>query len=137
MSKVLVVEDDESTQELIRYILESKGLIVDVANDGGVAIKKVRTSPPDVIVLDIMLPSMDGYQVCKIIKHNAIYKSIPIIMLSAKTGREDINKGMELGADDYMTKPFDNKKLVEKVLSFAASKPEQKAQKERCIKKEM
>lgn len=127
MSKVLVVEDDESTQELIRFTLENKGFTVDAVNDGSLAIKQIRTNTPDVIVLDIMLPSMDGYQVCQIIKHNVLYQSIPIIMLSAKIKREDISKGLEHGADDYMTKPFEPEKLVEKVRSFAAKKPGLKA----------
>ncbi|MFH1710360.1 MAG: response regulator [bacterium] len=122
MSKVLVVEDDTSTAELIKFTLEAKGLNVDTAGDGGEAVKKVRTNTPDLIVLDIMLPTMDGYQVCEIIKHNIMWQNLPIIMLSAKIRREDISKGIEKGADEYMTKPFDPNKLMERVIFFLSKK---------------
>jgi len=122
MSKVLVVEDDFSTAELIKFTLGTKDISVDVAGDGGEAIKKVRTNTPDVIVLDIMLPTMDGYQVCELIKHNVLWQSIPIIMLSAKVQREDVSKGLEKGADEYMTKPFEPNKLMERVLFFLSKK---------------
>jgi len=122
MNKVLVVEDDASTVELIRFTLETKGLTVDLAGDGGEAVKKVRVNTPDIIVLDIMLPTMDGYQVCEIIKHNVLYESIPIIMLSAKIKREDISKGIEKGADEYLTKPFDPNNLLSRVMFFLSKK---------------
>jgi len=122
MSKVLVVEDDFSTAELIKFTLGTKDISVDIAGDGGEAIKKVRTNMPDVIVLDIMLPTMDGYQVCELIKHNVLWQGIPIIMLSAKVQREDISKGLEKGADEYMTKPFEPNKLMERILFFLSKK---------------
>ena len=122
MSKVLVVEDDFSTAELIKFTLGTKDISVDIAGDGGEAIKKVRTNTPDVIVLDIMLPTMDGYQVCELIKHNVLWQSIPIIMLSAKVQREDVSKGLEKGADEYMTKPFEPNKLMERILFFLSKK---------------
>jgi DNA-binding response OmpR family regulator len=118
MNKILVVEDDESTAELINFTLRSHGFDVALARDGGSAIKKVKSYGPDLIVLDIMLPIMDGFQVCEIIKHDALYRNIPIIMLSAKIRREDISKGLEMGADEYMTKPFEPSQLVEKVIYF-------------------
>jgi len=122
MSKVLVVEDDFSTAELIKFTLGTKDISVDIAGDGGEAIKKVRTNTPDLIVLDIMLPTMDGYQVCELIKHNVLWQGIPIIMLSAKVQREDISKGLEKGADEYMTKPFEPNKLMERILFFLSIK---------------
>jgi DNA-binding response OmpR family regulator len=122
MSKVLVVEDDLSTAELIKFTLESKGLKVDLAGDGSEAVKKVRINTPDLIILDIMLPTMDGYQVCEIIKHNVLYQSLPIIMLSAKIRREDISKGLEKGADEYITKPFEPDHLIERVTFFLSKK---------------
>ena len=115
MSKILVVEDDASTAELLKYTLETKGFTVDIAGDGGEAVKKVRLNTPDVIILDIMLPTMDGFQVCEIIKHNVMFENLPIIMLSAKVRKEDISKGIEKGADEYITKPFDPAQLVERV----------------------
>jgi len=122
MSKILVVEDDSSTAELLKYTLEQKGMAVDLAGDGGEAVKKVRVNTPDLIVLDIMLPTMDGYQVCEIIKHNIMYESIPIIMLSAKIRREDISMGIEKGAEEYITKPFDPKHLLERVMFYLSKK---------------
>jgi two-component system alkaline phosphatase synthesis response regulator PhoP len=122
MNKVLVVEDDFSTAELIKFTLGTKDISVDIAGDGGEAIKKVRTNTPDLIVLDIMLPTMDGYQVCELIKHNVLWQGIPIIMLSAKVQREDISKGLEKGADEYMTKPFEPNKLMERILFFLSKK---------------
>jgi len=126
MSKVLVVEDDSSTAELIKFTLVTKGIVVDVAGDGGEALKKVRINTPDLIILDIMLPTMDGYQVCAFIKHNVMWQDIPIIMLSAKVQREDISRGIEKGADDYVTKPFDPEKLLEKILFFLSKKGSKK-----------
>ena len=128
MSKVLVVEDDFSTAELIKFTLGTKDISVDIAGDGGEAIKKVRTNTPDLIVLDIMLPTMDGYQVCELIKHNVLWQCIPIIMLSAKVQREDISKGLEKGADEYMTKPFEPDKLTERILFFLSKKTKKEGQ---------
>lgn len=122
MSKVLVVEDDASTAELLKYTLETKGLTVDLAGDGGEAVKKVRVNTPDLIILDIMLPTMDGFQVCEIIKHNILYENLPIIMLSAKVRREDISKGLEKGADEYITKPFEPDRLMERVMYYLKKK---------------
>ncbi|MFC1767667.1 response regulator transcription factor [Candidatus Margulisiibacteriota bacterium] len=120
MSKILIVEDDPSTAELIKFTVEAKGHNTLSAADGGEAVKKVRTDAPDLIVLDIMLPTMDGFQVCQILKHNKAYQSIPIIILSAKIKKEDIDKGLEKGADEYLTKPFDPKTLLLKIESFLA-----------------
>jgi len=118
MSKVLIVEDDASTAELIKFTLEGKGYDILLAGDGGEAVKKVRTDMPDLIILDIMLPTMDGFQVCQILKHNQAYQKIPIIILSAKIKKEDVDKGFETGADDYITKPFDPKHLMERIQLF-------------------
>ena len=123
MNKILVVEDDSATAELIKYTLETKGMTVDIAGDGGEAIKMVRTNTPDLIVLDIMLPTMDGYQVCEIIKHNVLYEHLPIIMLSAKVRKEDISMGIEKGADEYITKPFDPVYLLERVSFYLSKNP--------------
>ena len=118
MAKILVVEDDPSTSELIKYTLETSGFSVAIAGDGGEAMKKVRVDLPDLIVLDVMLPTMDGFQVCQILKHNTAYQKIPIIMLSAKINKEDIKAGLAKGADEYLTKPFDPAHLTEKIKSF-------------------
>jgi two-component system alkaline phosphatase synthesis response regulator PhoP len=122
MHKVLIVEDDFATAELVKFTLQMKDLAVDIAGDGGIAIKKVRTNTPDLIILDIMLPTMDGYQVCEIIKHNILYANIPIIMLSAKVRRDDISMGIDKGAEEYITKPFDPNHLLERVMFYLSKK---------------
>lgn len=107
--KVLVVDDEEAICELIKLDLEFEGYQVETAFDGREALEKVESFQPDLIILDIMLPYISGYDVCKKIneKHN-----IPIILLTAKTDIVDKVLGLELGADDYMTKPFDNRELL-------------------------
>ena len=110
--KILVVDDEPSIQELLKLELEFEGFIVDTASDGQEALDKVESFNPDLILLDLMLPKINGYDVCK--KVNA-EKSIPIIMLTAKTDIIDRVLGLELGADDYMTKPFDNRELIARV----------------------
>lgn len=110
--KVLVVDDEQSICDLIKLDLEFEGYIVDTAYDGREALEKVDSFNPDLIILDVMLPYISGYELCRKIneKHN-----IPIILLTAKTDIVDKVLGLELGADDYMTKPFDNRELLARV----------------------
>jgi DNA-binding response OmpR family regulator len=110
--KVLVVDDEQAICELIKLDLEFEGYLVETAFDGREALEKVESFDPDLIILDVMLPHISGYELCKRIneKHN-----IPIILLTAKTDIVDKVLGLELGADDYMTKPFDNRELLARV----------------------
>ncbi|NTW71716.1 MAG: response regulator transcription factor [Eubacteriaceae bacterium] len=110
--RILVVDDEKSINDLIRLDLEFEGYIVDSAFDGLEAISKADSFNPDLIILDVMLPKMSGFDVCK--KINA-EKSIPIILLTAKTDIIDRVLGLELGADDYITKPFDNRELLARI----------------------
>lgn len=110
--KILVVDDENSMVEIIRYSLEKEGYIVDEAYDGQIAIEKARKIKPDLIVLDVMLPVVDGYQVCKILSTEL---GMPIIMLTAKDDEMDKILGLELGADDYLTKPFSPRELVARI----------------------
>ncbi len=110
--KVLVVDDDENICELIRLYLENEGFDVKIANDGLKAIEIFKSTTPDLVVLDIMLPGADGWQVCREIRK---ISQIPIIMLSAKGETFDKVLGLELGADDYMVKPFEPKELTARV----------------------
>ena len=113
MSKrILIVEDEESIADLEKDYLELSGFEVEVANDGEIGLKKGLEGEFDLIILDLMLPGIDGYQVCREIRHTS---DIPIIMLSAKGETFDKVLGLELGADDYMIKPFDSKELVARV----------------------
>ena len=110
--KILVVDDEQSITDLIKLDLEFEGYQVETAYDGREALEKVESFQPDVIILDIMLPHITGYEVCK--KVNEKY-NIPVILLTAKTDIVDKVLGLELGADDYMTKPFDNRELLARV----------------------
>ncbi|MFR7855069.1 MAG: response regulator transcription factor, partial [Acutalibacteraceae bacterium] len=107
--KVLIVDDDTNICELLRLYLEKDGFDTVIANDGEAAIVKFNVEEPDIILLDIMLPKLDGWQVCRTIRKNS---TVPIIMLTAKGETFDKILGLDLGADDYVTKPFDSKEVV-------------------------
>jgi len=113
--KILVVDDEVDLVETIRFPLEAEGFNVLVAYNGEDALNQARTENPDLILLDIMLPKLDGYKVCRLLKFDERYRNIPIIMLTARVQEKDKTIGMETGADEYITKPFDMDKLLEKV----------------------
>jgi len=110
--KILVVDDDVKTVELVKLYLERDGYQALTAYDGIEALRLVRESCPDLIVLDLMLPDIDGLEVCRILRHES---DVPIIMLTAKTTDQDKLTGLGLGADDYVTKPFSPKVLVARI----------------------
>lgn len=110
---ILIVEDEPSIVTLIKYNLEKAGFLTDVAYNGEDAIKKIEESKFDLIVLDLMLPKMDGMEVCKTVRKNNNY--IPILMLTAKDDEYDKIYGLEMGADDYLTKPFSPKELIARI----------------------
>ncbi|MDR3313363.1 MAG: response regulator transcription factor [Oscillospiraceae bacterium] len=112
MPKILIVDDDSNICELLRLYLEKEGLATVSAGDGESALKAFRESEPDLVLLDIMLPLLDGWQVCREIRKTA---RTPIIMLTAKGEVFDKVLGLELGADDYVTKPFDAKEVVARI----------------------
>ncbi len=111
-SKVLVVDDDTNICELLRLYLEKEGYTVTIANDGFSAVRKFNEIQPDITLLDIMLPGIDGWQVCREIRKQS---DKPIIMLTAKGETFDKVLGLELGADDYVTKPFETKEVIARV----------------------
>ncbi|MCY1564654.1 response regulator transcription factor [Staphylococcus pettenkoferi] len=111
--KILVVDDEQSIVTLLKYNLEQAGYMVDVAYDGNEALSKLETFNPDLIVLDVMLPEKDGIEVCKTIRTEK--NLVPILMLTAKDDEFDRVLGLELGADDYMTKPFSPREVVARV----------------------
>ena len=113
--KILIIEDDENIVEMIEYNLNKEGFITSVARSGEESIKKISSVKPDLILLDLMLPDMDGFEVCRQIKKNNDTCHIPIIMLTAKSEEIDKVTGLELGADDYVTKPFSIKELVTRI----------------------
>ena len=115
MATILVVDDEESIIELLRFNLEKEGYLVRVAKDGPEALERVEKEIPDLLVLDIILPGMDGLEVCRQLRLNPKYRQIPIIMLTAKGEVIDKVLGLELGADDYMTKPFSPRELLARI----------------------
>ena len=114
-SKILVVDDEPDVVHLIEYNLKAAGFDVISAADGEQALKKARSGNPDLIILDLMLPEVEGLEVCKILRRDASTSAIPIVMLTAKASETDRVLGLELGADDYVTKPFSPRELVLRV----------------------
>ncbi len=111
-SRILVVDDERPIAEILRFNLAKEGYEVDVAYDGKEAVEKARHVNPDLVVLDIMLPSMDGFEVCREIRKSS---KVPILMLTAKDSEIDKVLGLELGADDYVTKPFSPREIIARV----------------------
>ena len=111
-AKVLIVDDDKNICELLRLYIEKDGYETVIANDGDEAIKTFGAEKPDIILLDVMLPKLDGWQVCREIRKSS---QVPIIMLTAKGETFDKVLGLELGADDYVVKPFDSKEVVARI----------------------
>lgn len=116
--KVLIVDDEHDIVETIRFSLELEDFECLVAYDGEEALLKAKREDPDLILLDIMLPKTNGYQVCRLLKSDQEYSHIPIIMLTAKTQESDKFWGKESGADDYVTKPFEMEKLIRKIQEY-------------------
>jgi len=113
--KILVVDDEVELAKAMTIRLTTTGYEVSVAHDGEEALKKARQEKPDLIILDLMLPKIDGYKVCRLLKFDQKYREIPIIMVTARVEEEDKRLGMETGADEYVTKPFDWSDLLEKI----------------------
>lgn len=113
--KILIVEDEEDIQELIRYNLSKNGYDVSTASTGEEAWKLLGQNQPDLILLDLMLPGIDGLELCGMVKQDSTLKTIPIIMVTARGEESDIVKGLEIGADDYIAKPFSTKILLSRV----------------------
>jgi len=120
---LLVVDDEEDILELVSYNLKKEGYQVSVVTTGEAALKAVGMKPPDLIVLDLMLPNVDGLEVCRLLKRTSETQHIPIVMLTAKGEEADIVTGLELGADDYITKPFSPRVLVARVKAVLRRKP--------------
>src|SRR5215207_7176028 len=120
-ASVLIVEDDPALLRGLRDNFESQGYQVQVARDGREGMSTALANPPDLLLLDIMLPKMNGYEICRAIR--AKHLEMPIIMLTAKGREEDIVRGLELGADDYVTKPFSIRELMARAKAFLRRRP--------------
>lgn len=113
--KILIIEDSPTMQRLLSYVLEKEGYNVQIANNGIEGMEKARAMNPDLIFTDLMMPLKDGYEVCKEIRANEKLKDVMLIILTARGQDADVEKGLAAGADDYVMKPFDPPKVVERV----------------------
>jgi DNA-binding response OmpR family regulator len=113
MNKILIVDDEPNILLSLEFLFKKEGYKVFIARDGEEAMDIIEESDPELVILDIMMPKVDGYEVCRYLKKN--HKDVKVIFLTAKSKHQDIQKGMDLGADLYLTKPFSTKDLVNKV----------------------
>lgn len=116
--KILLVEDEETITELVLFGLKARGYDVIVAKDGEEGWNKLVSEKPGLVILDIMIPKIDGYQFCKMVRADEQFKNMPIIVFSALAQRNEIEKAAELGADEYVTKPFQMEMLVGKIRKY-------------------
>ena len=113
--KILIVDDEKQIARMLKIRMEASGYEADVANDGLEGLAKVQQIQPDLIILDVMMPKMDGFEVCRKLKDDPVFKSIPVLMLSVKAEEKATDLGVIAGADDYMPKPFEPEILMEKI----------------------
>jgi DNA-binding response OmpR family regulator len=120
---VLVVDDEADLVRILQFGLQAIGYHVDTASDGQEGLKKARELKPDIILLDLMLPKLDGYKVCRLLKFDERYKNIPIIILSARTQEGDQLLAMEMGANRFVTKPYDFAEVLSHIETLLKSVP--------------
>lgn len=131
---ILIVEDEENISELIRFNLSKEGFQTTCTASGEEAIKIARSKTPDLVLLDLMLPDMDGLEICRVLKSHKSTAHIPVIMVTAKGEEADIVTGLELGADDYITKPFSPRVLVTRIKSVFRKKSPVQQEEEKVIR---
>jgi len=118
--KILLVDDEKDLVDMVKMRLEASGYEIVPAYDGQEALDKARNINPDLIILDVMLPKMDGYKICRMLKFDEKYKKIPIIMFTARVQESDRLTGQQVGADAYITKPFEPQALLDKIQELLA-----------------
>ena len=123
--RIFIIDDESDLTDLLRYQLKREGFKVEAKNDPFVALSAARDFNPDLIVLDVMMPDLDGYQLLRMFRSDNLLSDIPVIMLTARAGVEDRIKGLESGADDYLGKPFDAKELVLRIRAILKRMKEQ------------
>jgi two-component system alkaline phosphatase synthesis response regulator PhoP len=133
-ARILIIEDDEDIQELIRYNLAREGYQVKAAATGESGLELARSEKTDLIILDLMLPGVDGLEVCRLLKSSANTSAIPVLMVTAKGEETDIVTGLEIGADDYITKPFSPKVLIARVRAGLRRKTQKAVAEDAVIK---
>jgi CheY-like chemotaxis protein len=119
-NRILVVEDEESLLKLESILLSSKGYSVTGVMDGRSALEEVKANNPDLVILDIMLPEIDGFEVCRRIKEDPVSSHIPVLILTAKKNSQDLARGQQVGCDAYITKPFKSAKVLDMVQELLA-----------------
>ena len=122
MKKILIVDDEADIIEILQFVLESQGYECITAFDGEEGLKLAREASPDLIILDVMMPKINGYKISRLLKYDNKYKDIPILMITARSQEEDKIIGEETGADEYITKPFKVEYVVEKVKEYLGQK---------------
>jgi DNA-binding response OmpR family regulator len=120
-TRVLIVEDERHIIESLSFVLESEGFTVDSELDGEAALRRLRADPPDVLVLDVMLPKMNGLEVLKLVRADAALRGLRVVILTAKGRQQDRRMAEEIGVDAFMTKPFSNVEVVEVIRRVAAA----------------
>ena len=118
MKKILIVDDEADILEILKFVLESQGYECITASDGEEGLNLAREVKPDLIILDVMMPKINGYKISRLLKYDNKYKNIPILMITARSQEEDKIIGEGTGADEYITKPFNVDFVVEKVKSY-------------------
>lgn len=119
-TRILIADDEQNIVISLEFLMKREGFEVSIAQDGAEAIEKIRSEMPDLVLLDVMMPKKSGFEVCQEIKSDPTLQSVRILMLTAKGRDTEVAKGLALGADGYMTKPFSTKELVERVRSMLA-----------------
>ena len=118
MKKILIVDDEADIIEILQFVLEAQGYECITAMDGEEGLKLAKELLPDLIILDVMMPKINGYKISRLLKYDAKYKNIPILMITARSQEEDKNIGEETGVDEYITKPFQVDYVLQKVKSY-------------------
>lgn len=134
--RILIVEDEQNLMELLKYRLEENNYAVAAAADGHKALLLVRSFKPHLIILDLMLPKMDGYTICRLLKFNDEFKEIPLMILSARSTDEDIRRGLSMGADAYVTKPYEPAELLAKIHELLTRDLNAKPEEESIVQEE-
>jgi DNA-binding response OmpR family regulator len=125
---ILIVEDEADAAKLLEYHLRRNGYDTQIASDGRAALNTILATKPDLVILDLMLPHLHGYEVCRLLKSSSLTQHVPVVVLTAMADQDDKLKGFKLGADDYLTKPYDMRELLARValvLRRAGAKPPQ------------
>ena len=118
--KILIVDDEPNIVLSLEFLMQQSGYEVAIARDGAEALERMHSFQPDLVLLDVMMPLLNGFEVCQKIRENSAWNAVKIVMLSAKGRESEVSKGLALGADAYVTKPFSTRELVERVTGMMA-----------------